>query len=141
MADTENRQESLEQGQGNAALAAVGYLPLLFFLPLVVAPNDRFCRFHGYQSLVAFLAFILFWIAVWIVDLVFGRMIGSIFLIGFLFRALAWLVHNIAGALVSLGYFVLVIMGLVQAAIGRYWRIPVLGVYAERLETRPGQHN
>jgi len=29
---------------------------------------------------------------------------------------------------------VLVIVGIVQAATGQYWRIPVLGVYAERIK-------
>ncbi len=71
------------------------------------------------------------------VDIIFGRVMGSVFVIGFLFRAIAWLVHNLVGAVLSLGYFVAMIVGLIQAALGRYWRIPVLGAYAERLGPLP----
>ncbi len=71
------------------------------------------------------------------VDIIFGRVMGSVFVIGFLFRAIAWLVHNLIGAVLSLGYFVAMIVGLIQAALGRYWRIPVLAAYAERLGPLP----
>jgi uncharacterized membrane protein len=133
MDSNESEQASAQANQANLALAALGYLPMLFFLPLLAARDDKVCRFHGYQSLVLFVAFLLFWFAVWVLDLVFGRMMGSIFILGFLFRAIAWLVHNLIGAAVSLAYVAVVIVGLIQAALGRYWRIPVLGVYAERL--------
>lgn len=117
----------------NTTLAALGYLPVLFFLPLAAGRDDRFCRFHGFQSLVLFSVFILFWVVVWVMDVVFGRMMGSIFVIGFLFRAIAWMVHHLAGAVISLGYLLVMIAGLIQAAMGNYWRIPILGVYADRL--------
>jgi len=56
------------------------------------------------------------------------------FVLGIFFKAVAWLVHYPAGFLVAVAYAVLVIIGIVQAATGQYWRIPVLGVYAERLK-------
>jgi uncharacterized membrane protein len=34
---------------------------------------------------------------------------------------------------VALVYVGLVVAGITQAATGQYWRIPVVGVYAERL--------
>ncbi len=118
---------------GNNVLAALGYLPVLFFLPLLGGKDDRFCRLHGLQSLILFVAFILSWIVIWILDVVLGRIMGSIFVLGYFFRALAWLVHHLFGAVVSIGYFILMIMGIVQAAMKNPWRLPVLGVYAERV--------
>ena len=115
-------------------LAALGYIPLLFFLPLFVGTREPYARFHGRQSLVMFAAWAVFNIAVGITDFVLGRILGSAFLIGFFFKAVAWLIHYPAGLVVSLVYTVLVIIGIVQAATGQYWRIPVVGAYAERLK-------
>jgi uncharacterized membrane protein len=55
------------------------------------------------------------------------------FLLGFFFKAIAWTVHYPVGLIVALGYAVVVVVGIVQAATGQYWRIPVIGAYAERL--------
>ena len=115
-------------------LAAVGYIPLLFFLPMFVGSREPYARFHGRQSLVMFAAVLLFNVAVALVDLILGRLLGSMFLIGFFFKAAAWLVHYPVGLTVSLAYAILVIVGIVQAATGQYWRLPVVGAYAERLK-------
>jgi uncharacterized membrane protein len=114
-------------------LATVGYIPLLFFLPMFVGTREPFARFHGRQSLVMFAFVVLFNVAVSITDLVLGRILGGMFLIGFFFKAVAWLIHYPAGSVVALAYTALVVAGIVQAATGQYWRIPVLGAYAERL--------
>ena len=115
-------------------LATVGYIPLLFFLPLFVGTKEPFAKFHGRQSLVLFAAVIVFNIAVGVTDLILGRVLGSMFVLGFFFKAVAWLIHYPAGFVVAAAYAVLVIIGIVQAATGQYWRIPVVGVYAERLK-------
>ena len=115
-------------------LATVGYIPLLFFLPLFVGTKEPFAKFHGRQSLVLFAVVIVFNLAVGVSDLVLGRVLGSMFLLGFFFKAVAWLIHYPAGFVVAVAYAVLVIIGIVQAATGQYWRIPVVGVYAERLK-------
>jgi uncharacterized membrane protein len=133
---TEERESpSPEQASSDAVLlAAVGYIPLLFFLPMFVGSREPFAKFHGRQSLVMFAALVLFNIMVSITDLVLGRILGGMFLIGFFFKAAAWLIHYPAGFVVALAYAVLVIFGIVQAATGQYTRIPVVGAYAERLK-------
>ena len=120
--------------QDAIVLATVGYIPLLFFLPLFVGTREPFAKFHGRQSLVMFAAVVLFNIMVSITDLILGRILGGMFLLGFFFKAVAWLIHYPAGFVVALAYAVLVIIGIVQAATGQYWRIPVVGAYAERLK-------
>jgi uncharacterized membrane protein len=114
--------------------AGLGYIPLLFFLPLWTGSKEPFARFHGRQSLVMFAAVVLFNIMVSITDLVLGRILGGMFLIGFFFKAVAWLIHYPAGFVVALAYAVLVIFGIAQAATGQFTRIPVVGAYAERLK-------
>ena len=137
MTDTpteESDSPGSEQASSDAVLwAAVGYIPLLFFLPMFVGTREPFAKFHGRQSLVMFAAVVLFNIMVSITDLILGRILGGMFLIGFFFKAVAWLIHYPAGFVVALAYTVLVIFGIVQAATGQYTRIPVVGAYAERL--------
>jgi uncharacterized membrane protein len=138
LTDTATQQSepaATERSSSDAILlATVGYVPLLFFLPLFVGTKEPFAKFHGRQSLVLFAAVVAFNIAVGFTDLVLGRVLGSMFLIGFFFKAVAWLIHYPAGFLVAVAYAVLVIVGIVQAATGQYWRIPVLGVFAERFK-------
>ncbi len=131
----ESEPAVVERSSSDAILlATVGYVPLLFFLPLFVGTKEPFAKFHGRQSLVLFAVVVAFNIAVGVTDLILGRILGSMFLLGFFFRAVAWLVHYPAGFVVAVAYAVLVIIGIVQAATGQYWRIPVVGVYAERLK-------
>jgi uncharacterized membrane protein len=114
-------------------LAAVGYLPMLFFLPLLLVRADPFAKFHGKQSLVIQVALFVFWIAVWVSDFLLGRILGGMLILGFIFKVFAWLIHYPAGLVVTLGYVVVAILGIVQSLAGQYWRIPVVGAYADRL--------
>lgn len=131
----ESESKADERASSDAILyAALGYIPLLFFLPLFVGDREPFAKFHGRQSLVMFAFVVVFNVVVSITDLLFGGILGRMFLIGFFFKVVAWLIHYPAGIVVALSYCVLVIMGMVRAATGEYWRIPVVGVYAERLK-------
>jgi uncharacterized membrane protein len=120
-------------GRDSHLIAAFGYIPMLFFVPLVALRSDPFARFHGFQSLVLFAALVVARVAIWVSDVVLDRIMGSMFLIGFMFKAIAWLIHYPVGIVVSCAYAVLVVMGIVQAAAGNYWRIPIMGAYADRL--------
>ena len=131
----ESEPVAVERASSDAILlAAVGYIPLLFFLPLFVGTKEPFAKFHGRQSLVMFAAVLAFNIAVAVTDLVLGRILGGMFLMGPFFKVVAWLFHYPAGLVVALAYAVLIIAGITQAATGQYWRIPVVGAYADRLK-------
>ncbi|MEO0070826.1 MAG: hypothetical protein ABIK39_01895 [candidate division WOR-3 bacterium] len=129
--ETKSAEETISQD--TRILAAVGYLPMFFLLPLLLRPKERFCRFHGLQSLILLMALAIFWIFVYITDFLLGRIMGNVILIGFIFKIFAWMIHYLAGTVVSLLYIILVIIGFVQAAAGQYWRMPVLNTYAQRL--------
>lgn len=105
------------------ALAAVAYLPLLFFIGLLDAPRNRFVQFHARQGLVLFLAEITAWIALAIYD----GSVGQIPVVGIVIGAVLRLV-------IGLGFLAAAIYGIVKAVSGETVRIPYLGELADRLE-------
>ncbi len=117
-------------------LAALGYLPLLFFLPLLIRPRDRFCAFHGVQSLILLIIFVIFWIVVYILNFLLGKVLGNVIILGFVFKIAAWMIHYLLGTLLSLGYILVILYCFIKAAAGELWHIPALGKYAERLLRR-----
>lgn len=107
-------------------LSAIGYLWILCLLPLLIQRENSFSQFHGKQGLVLF----IFWIVTWLVFAILDLILGHIPLIG-------WLLHGIltiVAYLLYLIYFILMVVGIVKAASGAYWRMPVLGAYAEKLK-------
>ena len=110
-----------KSAENNRISAAIGYIPFLFFIPIFTSREDDFAQFHGKQSLVLFCAFIITWIALWLINLIFSGILGHILIIGFIFKGIAWLIHNVIGAIVSFSYLVLVILGIINAASGNYW--------------------
>lgn len=118
----------------NRVAAAIGYIPFLFFIPIFARREDEFAQFHGKQSLILFGVFIIAWIAIWFLSLIFNGILSHIIIIGFLFKALAWLIHNLVGTVISIGYIVLAILGIIKASAGKYWRIPVISAYSERIK-------
>lgn len=130
--ESTDREINATPESGSATLAAVGYVPPLFLLPLIGSKSDDFTRFHGRQSLVIFLLFLAAWVAILVTDLVFGQVLGRAVLLGFMFRAIAWLLHYVVGTLLSLAYIGVMLVGIVQAAQGRWWRVPFVGTWTSR---------
>jgi uncharacterized membrane protein len=83
---------------------------LIFFL---LEKQNRFVRFHAMQSIILSATFTVFWIFINILSVV----------VPFI---------SVLGTLVGLGMFVLVIILLVNAFQGKYFKLPVIGDYAER---------
>ena len=89
-------------------ICALSYLWILFFLPLVVLPGDKFGKFHANQALLNLI--------VGVVLAVVTRLIGWIPVIG-------WLISFVAG-LISL---VFVIWGIYHALTGQQKPYPIIG--------------
>lgn len=92
-------EQEIEEGK---ALAGIGYLWILFLVPLLAKPDNKFCKAHAKQALVLFIGWFFAWIPI----------------VGWL-----W------------GVFLLVcmIMGLVAAFSGKYQKLPLFGMIAEKL--------
>ena len=83
---------------------------LIFFL---LEKRNRFVRFNAMQSILLSVVFTVFWI--------FISMVSAIL-------PFFWYLND----LVSLGMFVTVIIMLVNAFQGKYFKLPIIGDYAER---------
>jgi uncharacterized membrane protein len=98
--------EEVEDGK---ALAAIGYLWMLFFIPLVVKPQNRFCRAHGKQAMVLFIA-------------------------GALVSTFSCFIFPLFGSgLLGLLIFVVQIVAFVKTLQGEFWKIPGAWDLASRI--------
>jgi len=103
-------------------LAAIGYLGILFLVPLLAKKENKFCQFHGKQGAVLFGLEVIGAIVLVILSVVLsfvpcGRGVISLVL---------WLAFWVC----ALG---LSIWGLVMALKGEYWKMPVIAPLAEKL--------
>ncbi len=105
----------------NKVLAAIGYIPPLFWIPLFLAGEDELSKYHGRQALVVFAAAALTVLAFRILQLILGWIVPIKTVFNF-----------VEGALYLI-YIALSVFAAIRAANGKRWRIPILGVYSDRL--------
>ncbi len=98
----------------------VGWITgLIFFF---MEKQNRFVRFHAMQSILFSVALIAFYVLIDVAS--FALAIASIPFVGLLLSG--------AGFLVGIGTLVVWIFLLINAFQGKYFKLPVLGGYAER---------
>lgn len=88
----------------NKLMAVLAYLGILVLVPLLTKKDSSFVQFHAKQGLVLFIAEIIVW---WI------PFVGWFFL----------------GPVIS----IVALIGLIMAAMGRQWKIPVIWSIAEKI--------
>ena len=91
----------------NKVIAAIGYIWILFLIPLLLKRDSDFAQYHAKQALVLFVV---------------GTVIGFI----------VWV--PIIGWLLGIGSFILFVIGIVNALSGEKKPLPVIGKYAEQLK-------
>lgn len=96
--------------QKHKLVAAIGYISVLCLVPLFTARESKFAQFHGKQGLALFL--------VAIVVAIMQQIMPTL-----------WPIL----ALCNLGLLVLSVMGLIKAAEGQYWELPIFGELAKKL--------
>lgn len=95
----------------NKGMAVLAYLSWLVLVPLLAAPQSRFARFHANQGLVLAIASTIWSIA--------SGIIANIPFIG-------WIISIVMG-LGSIFFFVLMIIGIVNAVNGEAKELPLIG--------------
>jgi len=103
---------------------------LIFFL---IEKESRLVRFHAMQSLLLNIVGAVFGIALWIL------VIFSTFVIGYASGILSFLVNLVLGlvaTVVGIGLLVGVIICLVKAFQGQYFKLPVIGNLAEKYSAK-----
>ncbi|MBE6936592.1 MAG: zinc ribbon domain-containing protein [Ruminococcaceae bacterium] len=102
--------------QKNKGMAVLGYLGLLFLIPLLAAKDSPFARFHTNQGLVIFLCSAAY-------EIVQKILVGVASLV---FLPLGGILEVVLEIL-SLVFLVYVILGVVYAAKGKAKELPIVG--------------
>jgi len=103
--------EKLHDINQNRLYAALSYLWILCFIPLLWRRNSQFAQYHARQGLVLLLAEF------------FGMLISWIPFFGFFISMFIGLI------LAILAFF-----GIINALDGKYWQMPILGVHAKKIK-------
>lgn len=104
--NTNNKAEKGEDLEQVKVMAALAYLGILFFLPLVTHPESKFGKFHANQALLLLIA---------------GLVINTV---GTFLPVIGWFI------ILPLGWIfvvVLFVMGLVNALNKKMTRLPLIG--------------
>lgn len=96
----------------NKVYAIIGYIGILFLIPMLAAPKSDFAQYHARQGMVLFIAEVILWVAAWIV-----------MLITFGFGAVLMPIVSIVAIIWS-------ILGIVNAANGVKKPLPLIGQWA-----------
>ena len=107
------------------ALAYIGIIPAIILILVPALRDNRFVRFHSWQSILFSIASVLLAGALKLLLVIFSVLP----VIGFL---LAWLSLGIG----SMGIFILWIVLLVKAALGHSYQLPLIGPLADQLAAR-----
>ena len=91
--------------------AIISYIGILSLVPLVLKIKGDYARFHFKQGVTLFVAEIIFTL-IWIIPIA-GWVIGF----------LGWIVC-----------FIFSVLGIINVVLGRQWRLPVLGRFAEKIK-------
>lgn len=108
----------------NKLMAALSYLGILVFIPIVSAPKSKYARFHANQGLCLLILSVFYSIINWVSTNFIKVTQRGIY--GFTYKVTPWYVSVLVWAL---GIFVLVltIIGIVNAATGKAKKLPLIG--------------
>jgi len=95
----------------NKVIAAIGYLCILFLVPLLGAKNSPYAQFHAKQGLMLFVG----WVVVWVIGLI---------------PILGWIIGFLGTILLA----VISLIGLIKALQGEAWEVPFLANLAKQLK-------
>jgi uncharacterized membrane protein len=105
----------LTDNVAGALCYVLGFITGILFLVLAPYNQNKFVRFHAFQSIFLNAA----WIAIWIVEMV-------------MFTVLPWSLVSLISMLVSLAFLGVWIFMLVKAYQGERFKLPVIGDLAEK---------
>ena len=107
----EFKQEVIETSD-ETAIAAVGYIWILFLLPLLLKRQSLFCQHHAKQGLVLFIFSLII------------TALGSLPFIGWFFiMPIGWIIIVVLG-----------LLGIINALRGDMWEMPYFGKYAKKIK-------
>jgi uncharacterized membrane protein len=112
MGTPEALEVNVEDADTNKVFGILAYLGPLCFIPIIVAKDSPYAKYHANQGLVLFLA--------WVASLVvLGAGLFLPFGLGYIFALLHYVVYLVI--------MVLAIIGIINAAAGKCVPLPVIG--------------
>jgi uncharacterized membrane protein len=103
---------------------------LIFFL---IEKDSRLVRFHAMQSILLYVLLVILWFVVWIVTVVLwvaAAAIGDV--VGAIVSILSTLIFVVFGV----AALIAVILCLVKAFQGQYFKLPIIGNFAEKFSAK-----
>ena len=94
-------------------LACLSYIHILFIFAILLRPESKFCQLHGKQGMIIFLFFFIILSAIRIFSMV---------------NALVYL-YNIIWFI----WVILALVGIIMALQSRYFKFPVIGYLADKI--------
>ncbi len=126
----------IEAGKG---LAWLSYLGILFLVPMFASKDNKFSQFHARQGMVLCIVWVAWWILFGILSGVFLSMAwraafesalmgggpgGIWYALYWIFILILWIGWIFFG--------IMAIIGIIKAAGGKYWRMPILGRFVNK---------
>jgi uncharacterized membrane protein len=103
---------------------------LIFFL---IEKDSRFVRFHAMQSMLLSGAFWVGLIALWIVSFVLTLILGQV---SGLLAGLVWVITLLLQLVLCVGGLIGFIFCMIKAYQRQYFKLPLLGAYAEKFSQK-----
>ncbi len=123
MADRTVLTQITDQDKNTGKLMAIlAYLGILVFIPMLTSKENKFVMFHVEQGLILLICSIVIWIAGGIID-------------SMLYNTISFTIPcfgGLIGGLLRLFVFILMIMGIINAATGKVQKLPIIGEYGEK---------
>jgi len=111
-------------GGEDKVFAALGYLSILFVVPLILKHDNDSVYFHAKQGMVLFLAEVVVWFVLFMLESFIVALLPRIS-----FSITSWL-----GALAWILFVALSVIGVYNALRGKRWEMPILGRIAKSVE-------
>jgi uncharacterized membrane protein len=107
---------SADDAEKNKIFGIIAYIGILCLVPLLAVKDSPFARYHANQGLTLFLAEIVIWVGLSVIDLILRFILPPS--LGFVPFVLS---------LIQLGPLVLIVIGIINAAKGKCVPLPVIG--------------
>ena len=103
---------------------------LIFFL---IEKDSRLVRFHGMQSILLSGVFWVGIIGLWILSFVLALIIGQI---SGLLATLVWVFTTLLEVVLAIACLIAFVLCMIKAYQGQYFKLPVLGNFAEKFSQK-----
>ena len=106
-----------------AAIAYVTFIPAIIFL--VIEPYNKIplVRFHSYQSIALTVVYFALWIVLTVLS------VAMAFIPGFFVFSMIFHLLQLA---IFIGFFVLWLMAIIKASKGEWYKVPMIGDWAQK---------